>query len=431
MTSISEDSGRSDFVAPPAADGRCCCRRRRGGGQHGCDGRRDRVCPRRAAGADRRRVRPSPDDRGLHFKLPWPVDAVAAVRSSRAVVRAGRSRGLHAGQEERHRRRVRLLADRGAGGRGRGFCRSGRSSCFYRGLGDARWPSAARHARAVGPQHADWPRRAELAAQRDATRRRGRARGAGGSTGSRRRCATRSCSGPTRTIRWPLRLGLEVVDVRIRRLNFPTGNQAAVFERMRTERRKIAESYRSAGLAENKMITSQADRQYGELIARAKADAERIRGEAEAESISILNRADAEDPELYRTTANARCVSDDAERQDDARAVGVEQPAEDADGGSAGRAAGEGAEKRIARWRAGVDAKSIRTDIRHSHPTRPPLPPLPKGGSKTDDMLRRFADLLPLLSASGSPRGSSSSAATSAVSCGVSVSFRMTIRGFS
>lgn len=94
------------------------------------------------------------------------------------------------------------------------------------------------------------------------------------------------------------RLGIEIVDVRIRRLNLPTGNMQAVFERMRSERQKIAERYRSAGLAENRMIRSQADRQSGELLARAQADAERIRGEGEAAAIQILNEAHAKDPEF-------------------------------------------------------------------------------------------------------------------------------------
>ncbi len=97
--------------------------------------------------------------------------------------------------------------------------------------------------------------------------------------------------------------GIEIVDVRIRRLNFPEGNQQAVFERMKSERQKIADRYRSAGLAENTMIKSQADRQSQEILARARADAERIRGEAEAEAISILNRAHAQDPEFYRVVS--------------------------------------------------------------------------------------------------------------------------------
>lgn len=92
--------------------------------------------------------------------------------------------------------------------------------------------------------------------------------------------------------------GLEVVDVRIRRLNLPAGNQQAVFERMKSERQKIAERYRSAGLAESRMIRSQADRQAGELLARAQSDAEKIRGAGEAEALRILNAAHAEDPEF-------------------------------------------------------------------------------------------------------------------------------------
>ncbi len=96
------------------------------------------------------------------------------------------------------------------------------------------------------------------------------------------------------------KLGIEIVDVRIKRLNLPLGNQQAVFERMRSERRKIADRYRSAGMAENAMIKSQADRQYAEILAKAARRAEEIRGQSEAESIGILNRAHSQDPELHR-----------------------------------------------------------------------------------------------------------------------------------
>lgn len=96
------------------------------------------------------------------------------------------------------------------------------------------------------------------------------------------------------------RLGIEIVDVRIQRLNLPSGNQQAVFERMKSERRKIADRYRSAGLAENRMIKSQADRQYAEILAKAERQAEEIRGEAEAEAVEILNKAHGRDPEFYR-----------------------------------------------------------------------------------------------------------------------------------
>ncbi|MDB4614710.1 protease modulator HflC [bacterium] len=94
-------------------------------------------------------------------------------------------------------------------------------------------------------------------------------------------------------------MGLQIVDARIKRINFPMGNQQAVFERMKSERRKIADRYRSAGLAENQVIKSTADRQYNELIARAKGTAEQIRGEAEAKAIQLLSEAHARDPEFY------------------------------------------------------------------------------------------------------------------------------------
>ncbi len=96
-------------------------------------------------------------------------------------------------------------------------------------------------------------------------------------------------------------LGIEIVDARIKRINFPLGNQQAVFERMKSERQKIADRYRSAGLAASTVIRSHADRQHAELLAKADGDAERIRGEAEAEATSILNQSHAADPEFYRT----------------------------------------------------------------------------------------------------------------------------------
>lgn len=95
------------------------------------------------------------------------------------------------------------------------------------------------------------------------------------------------------------RFGIEIVDLRLKRINLPEGNRFAVYERMRTERERIAERYRSAGRAERTKIESQARRQSEELLAKAAADAERIRGEGEAEAIGILNGAHAEDPEFY------------------------------------------------------------------------------------------------------------------------------------
>lgn len=99
---------------------------------------------------------------------------------------------------------------------------------------------------------------------------------------------------------WTQRLGLEIVDVRIHRMNLPSGNLQAVYERMRSERQKIAERYRSAALAESTRIRSEADRQSGEILARAHAEAERIKAGGEAEALRLLNAAHASDPEFAR-----------------------------------------------------------------------------------------------------------------------------------
>ena len=96
------------------------------------------------------------------------------------------------------------------------------------------------------------------------------------------------------------RFGIEVVDVRIKRLNLPSGNRQAVYDRMRSERRKDADRYRTEGLAQKQKIESQANRQYEAILARARADAERIRGDGEARAIEILNEAHAQDPRFYQ-----------------------------------------------------------------------------------------------------------------------------------
>lgn len=110
-------------------------------------------------------------------------------------------------------------------------------------------------------------------------------------------------------------LGLELLDLRIRRINLPEGNRIAVYERMRTERLRIAERYRSAGAAERLRIESQAQRQSDELLARADADAERIRGEGEAQALTILNEAHALDPQLYELQRTLAAYSQILNRQ--------------------------------------------------------------------------------------------------------------------
>lgn len=96
------------------------------------------------------------------------------------------------------------------------------------------------------------------------------------------------------------KLGVELVDYGVKRLNLPEANLFAVYERMRKEREKIAQYYRSAGEAEKTVIESRARRRSEELMALAQADAARIRGSGEARALEIRNQAYALDPELFQ-----------------------------------------------------------------------------------------------------------------------------------
>jgi membrane protease subunit HflC len=108
-------------------------------------------------------------------------------------------------------------------------------------------------------------------------------------------------------------LGIEVLDLGLRRFNHPLEVRPAIFELIRSERRQAAARLRAEGEAQYTTITSQADRMRDAILAQAEAEAERIRGQAQAESTRILNEAHARDPrfyELLRTLESYRSILD-------------------------------------------------------------------------------------------------------------------------
>jgi membrane protease subunit HflC len=94
-------------------------------------------------------------------------------------------------------------------------------------------------------------------------------------------------------------LGVDVLDVRLRRFNHPVEVRPAVFDLIRSERRQVAAKLRAEGEAQYVTITSQADRARDTVLAQADADAQRIRGNAEAEATRVLNEAHAHDPKFF------------------------------------------------------------------------------------------------------------------------------------
>ncbi len=99
-------------------------------------------------------------------------------------------------------------------------------------------------------------------------------------------------------------LGIEIVDVRVKRIDFPDELSNKVFDRMRSERRQVANKLRSEGNEIAETIRSDADRQSQVILAEADRDAQLARGEGDAraaETYNAANRSDAEFFAFYRS----------------------------------------------------------------------------------------------------------------------------------
>ncbi|BCW88809.1 Modulator of FtsH protease HflC [Alphaproteobacteria bacterium SO-S41] len=101
-----------------------------------------------------------------------------------------------------------------------------------------------------------------------------------------------------------LTLGIEVVDVRIRRADLPQANSQAIFNRMRTDRQREAADIRAKGDQASQEIKSEADKQATIIVAEAQKTADIMRGEGDGERNRIFAEAFSKDPsffEFYRS----------------------------------------------------------------------------------------------------------------------------------
>ena len=94
-------------------------------------------------------------------------------------------------------------------------------------------------------------------------------------------------------------LGLNVVDVRLRRADLPEQNSQAVFQRMQTERQREAADIRAQGSQFSQAIKAKADRDVVVLRAEATKKSEQVRGEGDAQKNKILAEAYGKDPEFF------------------------------------------------------------------------------------------------------------------------------------
>ncbi|MEM7669281.1 MAG: protease modulator HflC, partial [Pseudomonadota bacterium] len=94
-------------------------------------------------------------------------------------------------------------------------------------------------------------------------------------------------------------LGIEIVDVRIRRADLPDQNLAFTFDRMNAERQREAADERARGKERAQEVRAKADRQAVELVSEAQREADIVRGEADAERNSIYADAFGKDAEFF------------------------------------------------------------------------------------------------------------------------------------
>ncbi len=94
--------------------------------------------------------------------------------------------------------------------------------------------------------------------------------------------------------------GIEIVDVRIKRVDLPPENEKFIFDRMRAERERIAKQYRAEGQEESAKIIAETEREKTVILAEAYKTAQTLKGEGEAESIRIYAESFNQDPEFYK-----------------------------------------------------------------------------------------------------------------------------------
>jgi len=111
-------------------------------------------------------------------------------------------------------------------------------------------------------------------------------------------------------------LGIEVMDVRVKAIDLPEDLSQSVYDRMSAERQREAREHRSQGRELAEGIRADADRQKTVIEAEAYRDAERLRGEGDAEASRVYNAAFSKDPEFYSFTRSLKAYTETFNRND-------------------------------------------------------------------------------------------------------------------
>ena len=95
------------------------------------------------------------------------------------------------------------------------------------------------------------------------------------------------------------KFGIEIIDVRIRRVDLPKENEASIYARMEAERKRQANKFRSEGEEEAQKIRAATDRDKTVILAEAYKTSQKIRGEGEAKALDIYATSFSKDPAFY------------------------------------------------------------------------------------------------------------------------------------
>ena len=104
----------------------------------------------------------------------------------------------------------------------------------------------------------------------------------------------------TKVVREAAQIGVEIIDVRLKRVEYVEQINNSVYDRMKAERLRVANELRSTGSADSEKIRADADRQRSVILAEAYRDAEQIRGEGDAKASAIYAEAFGRNPEFYK-----------------------------------------------------------------------------------------------------------------------------------
>lgn len=121
-------------------------------------------------------------------------------------------------------------------------------------------------------------------------------------------------------------LGIEILDVRIRRIDLPDDVSESIYRRMAAERQQVAHGFRARGAEAAERIRADADRQRTVILANAYRDAERLRGQGDAGAAQIYGQAFGRDKEFFKFYRSLQAYRQSFDSEDDLLMLSPDSP---------------------------------------------------------------------------------------------------------